>query len=378
MNKRSICFALVFFLLFSLLAISAYADGEIDKAKDRLEDINSQIERNKQEQKALQKKMNSVSSDIEKLDVEMELANSELKEVENTLVQLDQEIVITKGELKEAENNIDEKQGTFNSRLRTMYKNSSIGYLEILFSAKDFKDLLTRIDMIQKIIDHDVSLIKYLKEQRELIESKKVELENKFTEQESVKRRIAVKKQEIEVATRSKEKLMSQLRQNKKSYEKQEDDMLAQAKKVEQEIKRLQTIAKYEGGEMMWPVPGHYRISSPFGYRIHPIFHVRKMHTGIDIPAPTGTSILAANSGKVIFAGYSGGYGNIIIIDHGGGISTLYAHNSRLVAKAGQWVKKGDVISKAGTTGNSTGPHLHFEVRKNGEYTNPLDWVTNN
>nr|WP_243414645.1 M23 family metallopeptidase [Sporosalibacterium faouarense] len=102
------------------------------------------------------------------------------------------------------------------------------------------------------------------------------------------------------------------------------------------------------------------------------------MHTGIDIPAPTGTSILAANSGKVIFAGYSGGYGNIIIIDHGGGISTLYAHNSRLVAKAGQWVKKGDVISKAGTTGNSTGPHLHFEVRKNGEYTNPLDWVTNN
>ncbi len=126
---------------------------------------------------------------------------------------------------------------------------------------------------------------------------------------------------------------------------------------------------------MTWPAPGNGRVSSPFGYRIHPIFHTKKLHTGIDIPASTGSSIVAASSGTVIHSGWLGGYGNVVMIDHGGGIVTLYAHNSSLTVSKGQSVSRGSLIAKAGSTGNSTGPHLHFEVRQNGKYIDPLPWV---
>lgn len=126
---------------------------------------------------------------------------------------------------------------------------------------------------------------------------------------------------------------------------------------------------------MSWPVPSSSRISSPFGYRIHPIYKDYRLHTGIDIPASSGNSILAASSGKVTASKWMGGYGNAIMIDHGGGISTLYAHSSLRLVSVGQTVKEGDLIAKIGSTGNSTGPHLHFEVRKNGDYVNPEPWV---
>lgn len=140
-------------------------------------------------------------------------------------------------------------------------------------------------------------------------------------------------------------------------------------------IRDLQSEGEYAGGHLILPTPGYTRVSSPFGYRIHPLLHVRKMHTGIDIPVPTGTKILAANSGKIILSGFNSSYGNVVVIDHGGGITTLYAHNSKLLVKVGDEVKQGDVISLAGSTGSSTGPHLHFEVRVNGEYKDPMNWL---
>ena len=127
---------------------------------------------------------------------------------------------------------------------------------------------------------------------------------------------------------------------------------------------------------MTWPAPGIYRITSPFGYRIHPILNTKKLHTGIDIGVPQGTKIVAAQSGTIIYSDWYGGYGMVIMIDHGGGIVTLYGHNSKLIAKVGQKVDKGDAVSLSGTTGLSTGPHLHFEVRVNGQYVDPLTYVT--
>ncbi|HYE69164.1 MAG TPA: M23 family metallopeptidase, partial [Anaerovoracaceae bacterium] len=140
-------------------------------------------------------------------------------------------------------------------------------------------------------------------------------------------------------------------------------------------IRELQSEGEYAGGHLILPTPGFTRVSSAFGYRIHPTLHVRKLHTGIDIPVPTGTEVVAANSGKVILAGKNSSYGNVVVIDHGGGITTLYAHNSRLLVKVGQNVQQGEVISSSGNTGRSTGPHLHFEVRIDGEYKDPMNWL---
>jgi murein DD-endopeptidase MepM/ murein hydrolase activator NlpD len=137
----------------------------------------------------------------------------------------------------------------------------------------------------------------------------------------------------------------------------------------------MDSKAIYAGGVMKWPTPGYTRVSSPYGMRIHPIYKVKKMHTGIDIDAPSGAKIVAANSGKVILAGWNGGYGNCVIIDHGGGLATLYAHQSKILVSVGDKVQKGDTVGKVGSTGLSTGPHLHFEVRKNGSTTNPIPYV---
>ncbi len=164
-----------------------------------------------------------------------------------------------------------------------------------------------------------------------------------------------------------------------KKIEADEDALNKEAEEMGRFINLVGTKAVYSGGIMGWPTPGYYKISSPFGYRIHPILKIRKFHSGIDINAPFDAYIHAAANGIVISSGYrSGGSGNTIIIDHGGSISTLYFHIRRggLLVQEGQIVKTGDVIAKVGSTGLSTGPHLHFEVRKNGVAQNPLKYVT--
>ena len=157
--------------------------------------------------------------------------------------------------------------------------------------------------------------------------------------------------------------------------EAQEDELKEEADRLVSEIKKLQGDQAYAGGTFCWPSESSTRVTSEFGMRIHPILKVNKMHTGIDIGAAAGTNVLAANSGTVIKAGWNNSYGNVIMIDHGGGIVTLYAHNSKLLVSTGDVVSRGQVIALVGSTGNSTGPHIHFEVRVNGEYQNPRNWL---
>ena len=257
-----------------------------------------------------------------------------------------------------------------------MYKTGNVGYLEILLSSSDVKDFLSRKDMIKAIADHDKELIQYMKEQRELIERTKMELETQKKSVEVSKSKLESRRRDLASATRAKENLIERLIEDEKALEKEHDALNDYAKKIEADIvKLMRNTNPYSGGAMAWPVPGRSRISSPYGYRIHPIFKTRKLHTGIDIPAPTGTNIVAASEGTVIHAGSLGGYGKTVMIDHGGGIATLYGHNSSITVSNGAYVKKGDTIAKAGSTGYSTGPHLHFEVRKNGAYVDPLPWV---
>jgi len=241
--------------------------------------------------------------------------------------------------------------------------------------AEDLVDALTRMDMIQLIVQSDVELLKSINEQKDEVELLKEEQEIKRMELTAVINNLNAKQNEVMTASRSKEIYMSSLKNNIAEIQRQEAAMDEQSKQIEKDILAAQRAVEYAGGEMLWPAPGNYTVTSNFGGRADPITGVWSSHGGTDIRAPYGASIVAANSGVVIFSGWHYSYGNYTIVDHGGGIATLYAHCSKLLVSKGQAVSRGEQIALVGSTGYSTGNHLHFEVRINGVRTQPMDYL---
>jgi murein DD-endopeptidase MepM/ murein hydrolase activator NlpD len=363
-------------MLFVFSTVFQVYSQSISDLKKQQSEIQSQIEQTKKELESMQSESKTVENQIKELDLKISNAQSELDSVEKELEIINANIEKAEKDLEEAEKNIAEKTETFNQRLRVMYKNGNVGYLEVLLSTGDIKDFLSRQTMIESIAAQDKELIQYMKEQRDIVEQKKVELEAQRASVEITKSKLESRKRDLETVSRQKEDLMGRLVNDIEAYEKEYDKLNDYAKQIESKIVELQRNTNpYSGGVMLWPVEGYSRISSSFGYRIHPIFNVQKLHTGIDIPAPTGTAVRAASDGVVIYADWLGSYGKAVMIDHGGGIVTLYAHNSSILVSEGENVSRGQSIAKIGSTGVSTGPHLHFEVRKNGAYVDPISWL---
>ena len=412
MRKKLICSIMALTVMATSVISFANTEDQLNETNQKKEQVQSEIQKN-------QNTSNQVAQEIQELSGKIDETNLELSEIQKELNELQNSIVANKEKLRLAEEKLFNRNDTFEGRLRVMYKRGPVGYIEVLLDSTDISDFLTRADMIKKVIDHDVNLLETIKNERDEIEATKKELEVQQINVAAVKRKVETKKSELVVANRAKETLLGQLEADRSKMEQEHDALNAEADalsaviaKKQQEAAAAAAAAQAEaakkqaasskasnsgggGGSsssndeapsyvdsgeisskgMTWPAPGNNRVSSPFGYRIHPIFGTRKMHTGIDISAPMGATIVAATDGTVQTAGGMGGYGNAVVIDHGGGIATLYAHNSQLLVSAGQKVTRGQVIAKAGSTGYSTGPHLHFEVRKNGTYINPLPWV---
>lgn len=373
-------FAWLLILIGALLIINPITETyakTVDELKKQQEDVKATMENTKKEMKTIKIESNVIEGEVKDLDAKVENAKSDLEGVERELAQIETNIIESQKALEEAEKNLEDKTEIFEKRLRVIYMNGNVRYLELLLSSGSIKDFLSRQDMVQTIAEQDKDLIRFMKEQREEIEIRKEELESQELEVKNTKTKIEIKRRELEGAIAQKKEKIEKLADNLDFLEDELGELEKLEKDIEKDIVKLQSInTKYSGGRMEWPVPGKTRVSSPFGYRIHPIFKVKKMHTGIDIPAPTGTNIVAAAPGKVIYSGVRGGYGKVVMIDHGGKIVTLYAHNSSLLVDVGQQVKRGEVVAKAGSTGYSTGPHLHFEVRKDGQYQDPISWVS--
>ncbi|AIS52955.1 membrane-bound metallopeptidase [Thermoanaerobacter kivui] len=350
---------------------------QLQDAKNKLNKIQKSINETKKKKDEIINQKKDIAAQIKELDNKLNATAVELANAQKRLDDITAKLNKTREELETAKKIENTQLQTMKERIRAMYISGEWGYLDVLLSSKSFGDFITRLDIVKRIVDFDVNLFDSYKKQRELIQQKEKELAQMKVEAENYKNQIALRQRDLQVAMVSRQGLMRDLERQQKLYEQQEDELLRQSQQLEKVIQELQAKSKlkYTGGKLLWPVPSSDAITSPFGMRYHPILQQNRMHTGIDIAAKTGDPIVAAADGQVIFAGYYGGYGYAIIIDHGDEISTLYAHNSVLLVKEGDTVKRGQVIAKAGSTGLSTGPHLHFEVRKNGVPVNPTDWL---
>ena len=371
--------AILMSLVLIATMVSTSAASSLEDAKKELQQTQKEINeiknrRKKEKQNLLnnQQYRNSVITDLEKKGYERSKIEEKIKEIESAIASLDEAIRL-------AEEEYEKELKLFQNRLVTLYINSRTNAeTNLLLQCDNFEEMFKKSHMLKLISQFDQDLLKSIEaKKQEISDLKALKQQEEDTAQEQLEAMLA-DIANLEVSRSLADKEVQKTQQKLKELEAAEDRLEADSKELEKLIKKLSSSGAYTGGVMQWPLPGYYKISSYFGMRLHPILGYKKMHGGIDIGAPSGTPIHAAASGKVICAAWrDGGSGNTVIIDHGGGITTLYFHikNGGILVKEGQTVKAGDVIAKVGSTGLSTGPHLHFEVRKNGVRQDPLNYV---
>lgn len=370
--KRFVASIIVFALTTSLITLGVtYAANE----QQQLDDINKQIDQTRSELNAGKKKEKQLNSQINRLESQINVAEKEIDNIKSDIGKTEEEITIVQANLAQVEQEMAAQNDNLEKRLRAMYKNGDIAMVQILLGSDNIADFMTNMDMVQKIYENDVEVLKSMENQYQQIEVQKKELEALQAKLESEKQQQSDKQSFLQASRGEVANLKSQVARDNAMLEAQIDEYNKEADRLSDEIRKLQGNQPYTGGDFSWPSASTTRVTSEFGYRIHPILKVNKLHTGIDIGAASGTNVLAGNSGTVIKAEWNNSYGNVIMVDHGGGIVSLYAHNSKLLVSKGDVVSKGQVIALVGATGQVTGPHIHFEVRINGEYKNPRDWL---
>lgn len=318
-----------------------------------------------------------MQAELNALDQKIYQSQKELNGLEADLNKTKEEIAVALEELEQLQKDIEKQNDDLNARLRSMYKNGDVGMLSVVFGSSSMSDVLTNMDMVQRIYSADAELLKSIQEQYDLVDAQNRKLEALKVQLEEQQAVIAEKKSALEADEAEARARRNALQADADSLQKQYDAVKKEADSISETIKVLQSQnTQYIGGAMCWPSQASTRITSPFGWRYLSLLGGRNYHTGVDIGAAGGTNILAANSGKVIKAGWNNSYGYMVMVDHGGGIVTLYAHSSKLLVKTGDVVTRGQAIALIGSTGMSTGNHLHFEVRVNGKYQNPLNYIT--
>jgi len=394
MRRRVIVF--LFAILFALTGATAIADtntsSKIDKKKQELKEINQEIKNTEKQLEEVKEQQSDVAARLKEIEKQLKQKEQELSQLEEELQYTQGELERTRKELEKAIKEAEKQEKLMADRIRAIYMNGSSSYLELLLEAKSINEFLDRMVMVQQLIAFDVEVLDQMKQYRDQVDQKRAELEELESSLQQKKEAVAKQKAEIEQKKKEQSQLLQKLKEEQERYERDLDELEKTSKELEKTIQELlkkleeerkkknQSSQKYTGGILTWPVPGFYRITSSFGYRTHPVYGTKRMHTGIDIGSNPGQSIYGQNfvagaDGTVIFAGWYGGYGNCVIIEHGGGITTLYAHGSKILVSAGQQVKRGQPVMKVGSTGVSTGPHAHFEVRKDGVPVNPLPYL---
>ena len=391
-TKKSIILILSFILIISFTMGPVMSNGSVGGGsvayaqtyQEQIEGKQGEVKEIKNEQKEVQNELAQVAEDIKSLQANVDGINNQIAQTTQEINATEEKIKAKKEDIKKKQKEIKKKQEEIqsqeeglNDRLVVMYKNGSIGFFDVLMGSNSISEFVSNVEMIQKIYENDVEVLKVLEKEHKKLEKEKKKLKKEEEALHGIQEELAVKKETLNSQVAQLKEKQGQLNSKKKVLEDKEDELKAAADKLVAEIKKLQDASRvYSGGAFQWPVPSSTYISSSFGYRIHPIFKTWKLHTGTDIGASYGVPIVAAAEGKVIMAQWYGGYGNCVMIDHGSGIVTLYGHCSGYACSVGQEVKRGQTIAYVGSTGNSTGNHCHFEVRINGEYVNPMKYFS--
>lgn len=375
--KKNLTIIIIMILILGSFGISSLASN-LEELEGKQNEINTQLEQKNEELSQVQGEISSVIQEIQNLTQEITNYEKEISDLDVQTAELRTSISELEKKLAVSEESYNKQRKALEWRLIALYEAGETNYLDVLLNSKSLSDFISSYYLISEITKYDTELLEDLERDKNEIETNKKSLEEQRERLKSLRNNRERTSIVLENTRVLQNTYKNQLTEEEKELQAQIEEYESQVREIESEILMLTMSnldSEYSGGIMAWPVPGYTRITSEFGMRLHPILHVYKLHTGIDIGAPMRANFIAAADGVVIKAEMNSAYGNMVLIDHGGGISTLYAHGDEIVVKVGQEVKRGDIVLKVGSTGYSTGPHAHFEVRVNGECVQPLNFL---
>lgn len=379
-----------------LCGTPAYIMAEDEDLTNQLDSIQQQVNQQNAAKADAETVIGSVSEQLRQIEEQLRQATAELGTIKEQRVAVENDITLNERQLTEAQKRLEGRESVFYKRVRDIYINGRLSYLDVVIGSKDFSDFANRLEVLKRIIDSDITLINEIKKERADIEAHKQKLEADRAKLVELEKSALAKQAEIEQKKAERNVVLQKAQNDRATAMQAIEELNASSAQVSAMLKERQAAraaaaaaaaaaAQSSGGQgasdnwvqgtgqLGWPVSGE--ITSPYGYRVHPIWGTTIYHSGIDIGVDEGTPVHAADGGVVVWSGWMGGYGYAVVIDHGNGLSTLYGHNSELAVDEGQSVAKGQVISYAGSTGNSTGPHVHFEVRVNGDPVDPMGYL---
>ncbi|AJA48617.1 peptidase M23 [Clostridium pasteurianum DSM 525 = ATCC 6013] len=390
-------------------SIFSYAYGAgIQDSQNKLNEINKSIQQSKDSLNNVTADKNNAEKELENLDKDMNQVGSQIQKLNGKIANLNYQIKEKENDIEVKKQEFSKENQLFKSRVRAMYQSGNSGYLEVILNSKNFSDVISRIDMVKRIIAYDKALMSDIKDRQESLEKNRLELESNKNIAAKLKNEADGKYKSLQTTANEKKQLVEKLEKDKNFYENMISKEQSESQKLEksiQEIKKESSrIVASRGGNIgasssqsssqgdkistssskisskgnLFSVTGSsYPITSPFGMRFHPVLNYSRLHAGMDIGVPMGTPIYALKDGVVIAAESMSGYGNVVMINHGD-ITSVYAHNSSLAVSVGQKIKGGQLISYSGNSGVSSGAHLHFEIRNSsGQPIEPSGYYVN-
>ena len=370
-----------------VLGTPLYIVAEDEDLTNQLDSIQQQVNQQNSIKADAETVIVSVSEQLRQIEEQLRQAQQQLESIQQQRVAVENDITVNEKLLAEAQKRLEGRESVFYKRVRDIYINGRLSYLDVVIGSKDFSDFANRLEILKRIIDADIKLIDEIKKERAEIAARKQALEQSRAKLVELEKAAVAKQAEIEQKKKEREVVLQKAQNDRATAMQAVEELNASSAQITALLKAAaeaaaaaaaqQSAPSYSwvqgSGQLGWPVSGE--ITSPYGYRTHPIWGTTIYHSGIDIGVDEGTPVHAADGGTVVWSGWMGGYGYAVVIDHGNGMSTLYGHNSELAVSEGQDVSKGQVIAYAGSTGNSTGPHVHFEVRISGDPVDPMGYL---